>query len=115
MPHASQKRGDMLNARRDMDMKRIAVVTSGGDAPGMNAAVRALVRAATAEQIEVLGVRNGFSGLVAGDFDLLDTRAVAGIMQRGGTILGSTRYRKFSERATQEEAIARLADVGVDG
>lgn len=96
-------------------MKRIAVVTSGGDAPGMNAAVRALVRAATAEQIEVLGVRNGFSGLVAGDFDLLDTRAVAGIMQRGGTILGSTRYRKFSERATQEEAIARLADVGVDG
>lgn len=96
-------------------MKRIAVVTSGGDAPGMNAAVRALVRAAEAEQVEVLGVRNGFSGLVQGFFDPLDTRAVAGILQRGGTFLGSARYPRFHERATQEEAATRLSDAGVDG
>lgn len=96
-------------------MKRIAVVTSGGDAPGMNAAVRALVRAADAEQVEVLGIRNGFSGLVQGLFDPLDTRAVAGILQRGGTILGSTRFPQFHERGVQEEAVARLSDAGIEG
>lgn len=96
-------------------MKRIAVVTSGGDAPGMNAAVRALVRAADAEQVEVLGIRNGFSGLVQGLFDPLDTRAVAGILQRGGTILGSTRFPQFRERGVQEAAVARLSDAGIEG
>ncbi len=59
-------------------MRRIAVVTSGGDAPGMNAAVRALVRSAAAEQIGVLGVRDGFSGLVGGRFEALDSRAGGG-------------------------------------
>lgn len=96
-------------------MRRIAVVTSGGDAPGMNAAVRALVRSAAAEQIEVLGVRDGFSGLVAGHFEPLDSRAVAGILARGGTILGSTRFPRLHDRAAQEEAIAQLSGAGVDG
>ncbi len=96
-------------------MKRIAVVTSGGDAPGMNAAVRALVRTAAAEQVEVLGVRDGFAGLLASRFELLDSRSVAGILMRGGTFLGSTRFPQFHERATQEEAIARLGDAGVEG
>jgi 6-phosphofructokinase 1 len=96
-------------------MKRIAAVTSGGDAPGMNAAIRALVRVAEAEQIEVLGIRDGFTGLVAGRFEPLDSRAVAGILQRGGTILGSTRFGAFRERVTQEEAVARLGVAGVDG
>lgn len=96
-------------------MKRIAVVTSGGDAPGMNAALRALVRAAAAEQVEVLGIYGGFTGLLAGRFEPLDSRAVAGILQRGGTILGSTRFPQFRERATQEEAVIRLTDAGVEG
>lgn len=96
-------------------MKRIAVVTSGGDAPGMNAAVRALVRAAAAEQIEALGIQNGFAGLVRSRFEPLDSRAVAGILQRGGTILGSARFPQFRERATQEVAIANLKTAGVDG
>lgn len=96
-------------------IKRIAVVTSGGDAPGMNAAVRALVRAAAAEQVEVLGIRDGFAGLLAERFESLDSQSVAGILQRGGTILGSTRFPRFLERATQEEATTRLSAAGVDG
>ena len=96
-------------------MRRIAVVTSGGDAPGMNAAVRALVRAAAAEQIEVVGIRDGFTGLLAGRFQPLDSGAVAGILLRGGTILGSTRFPQFRERATQEQAAERLRDAGVEG
>ncbi len=96
-------------------MRRIAVVTSGGDAPGMNAAVRALVRAAAAEQIEVVGVRDGFTGLLAGRFEPLDSRAVAGILLRGGTMLGSTRFPQFRERAIQEQATERLRDAGLEG
>lgn len=96
-------------------MRRIAVVTSGGDAPGMNAAVRALVRAAAAEQIEVVGIRDGFTGLLAGRFEPLDSRAVAGILVRGGTILGTTRFPQFRERATQEQAAARLLEAGIEG
>jgi 6-phosphofructokinase 1 len=67
-------------------MKRIAVLTSGGDAPGMNAAVRAVVRTATSYNIEVVGVRRGFSGLHQGDMRLLGPRDVANTIQRGGTI-----------------------------
>ena len=96
-------------------MRRIAVITSGGDAPGMNAAVRALVRAAAAEQIEVVGIRDGFTGLLASRFQPLDSGAVAGILLRGGTILGSTRFPQFRERATQEQAAERLRDAGVEG
>jgi 6-phosphofructokinase 1 len=96
-------------------MRRIAVVTSGGDAPGMSAAVRALVRAAAAEQVEVLGIRDGFAGLLADRFEPLDSRSVAGILLRGGTILGSTRFPQFHERATQEEAVTRLHKAGVEG
>lgn len=96
-------------------MRRIAVVTSGGDAPGMNAAVRALVRAAAAEQIEVVGVRDGFTGLLAGRFEPLDSRAVAGILLRGGTMLGSTRFPQFRERAIQEQAADRLREAGIEG
>lgn len=96
-------------------MRRIAVVTSGGDAPGMNAAVRAVVRAAAAEQIEVVGIRDGFTGVLAGRFAPLDSRAVAGILVRGGTILGTTRFPQFRERATQEQAAARLLEAGIEG
>jgi 6-phosphofructokinase 1 len=71
-------------------MKRIGVMTSGGDAPGMNAAIRAVVRTGLVE-CEVLGVRRGYSGLIAGEFVALGPRDVGGIIQRGGTILSSAR------------------------
>ena len=96
-------------------MRQIAVVTSGGDAPGMNAAVRALVRAAAAEQIEVVGIRDGFTGLLAGRFEPLDSRAVAGILLRGGTMLGSTRFPQFREGSIQEQAADRLREAGIEG
>src|SRR5690349_69517 len=107
--------GDERPRKECETMKRIAVVTSGGDAPGMNAAVRALVRMATAEQVEVLGIHDGFVGLLADRFESLDSQSVAGILQRGGTVLGSARFPQFRERATQEEAAARLSAAGVDG
>lgn len=93
-------------------MKRIAVLTSGGDAPGMNAAIRAVVRCGLAEGWRVFGVRNGYAGLVCGEFMPLGSRDVAGIIQRGGTMLGSARCHAFTTedgRAQAREAIHRHA------
>jgi 6-phosphofructokinase 1 len=75
-------------------LKRIAVLTSGGDAPGMNAAVRAVTRAALAQGWEVFGVHNGYAGLLADTIAPLHARDVGGIVQRGGTVLGSARLRR---------------------
>lgn len=95
--------------------KRIAVLTSGGDAPGMNAAIRAVVRACVQRDWDVLGVLEGFRGLMAGNFRPLDSRAVGGIMQQGGTILRSARATAFLSAAGQEAAIQRMAERGIDG
>ncbi len=95
--------------------KRIAVLTSGGDAPGMNAAIRAVVRAASARGIETFGVINGYAGLVDGSFRLLDNRAVGGIIQRGGTILGSARCPSFQTLEVQRQALSHLQTAGIDG
>ena len=76
-------------------MKRIAVLTSGGDAPGMNAAIRAVVRTGIDRGWEVFGVRQGFAGLIAGVMEPFTLRDVGGILQRGGTILGSARCPEF--------------------
>src|SRR5579862_2978422 len=95
-------------------MKRIAVLTSGGDAPGMNAAVRAVVRTGIATGLEVFGVRQGFAGLIAADFVPLGARAVGGIIQRGGTILGSTRCEAFKNESGQVEALRVLHDHHID-
>src|ERR1700682_5830414 len=78
-------------------MKKIAVLTSGGDAPGMNAAVRAVVRGGLAKGWEVFGVRNGYAGLLGGVFEPLQARDVGGIVQSGGTVLGSARCPEFAE------------------
>lgn len=78
-------------------MKRIAVLTSGGDAPGMNAAIRAAVRVGIDKGFEIFGVREGFRGLIGGDFLPLDARSVGGILTVGGTILGSARCREFKD------------------
>ncbi|MGH6885035.1 MAG: ATP-dependent 6-phosphofructokinase, partial [Geminicoccales bacterium] len=90
-------------------MKRLAVLTSGGDAPGMNAAIRAVTRAALARGWEVFGVRNGFAGLLEDALEPLAARDVGGIIQRGGTVLGSARSPEFREKAAREKARAQLA------
>lgn len=95
-------------------MKRIAVLTSGGDAPGMNAAIRAVVRTSIASGLEVWGVRRGFAGLVAGSFVPLGVRDVGGIIQRGGTILGSARCEDFKKEATRLEAVRALNQNDID-
>jgi len=96
-------------------IRRIAVLTSGGDAPGMNAAVRAVVRCAVAQGMTVVGVRNGFAGLVAGEFTPLTVRSVGGIMQQGGTVLGSARCPEFATEPVQRAALEQLAAQGIEG
>lgn len=93
---------------------RIAVLTSGGDAPGMNAAIRAVVRTAVAQGWSVLGVRNGFAGLMGGEFVPLGARDVGGILERGGTMLGSARAPEFAEEPGQMRAIHKLKRQNVD-
>jgi 6-phosphofructokinase 1 len=89
-------------------MKKIAIVTSGGDAPGINAAVRAAVRTAIDKGWEALGVRHGYAGLASDDFLPLGLRDVGGIIQHGGTMLGSKRYPEFKADETQQKAIRFL-------
>lgn len=96
-------------------MKTIAVLTSGGDAPGMNAAIRSVVRTGTERGWTVYGVRNGYHGLINGELSAIGTRDVGGIIQRGGTILGSARCPEFKTEQGQIEAIRVLNQFGVDG
>ncbi len=96
-------------------MRRIAVLTSGGDAPGMNAAIRATVRSSLARGWEAFGVRNGYAGLIAGAIAPLGAREVGGIIQRGGTMLGSARCREFETDEGQHAAIDQLRRRGIDG
>jgi 6-phosphofructokinase 1 len=93
---------------------RIAVLTSGGDAPGMNAAIRAVVRTAVARKWVVLGVRNGYAGLMGGEFVPLGARHVGGILERGGTVLGSARASEFCEESGQTRALHKLKKQNVD-
>jgi len=95
-------------------MQRIAVLTSGGDAPGMNAAIRAVVRTGADAGLEVLGVRQGYSGLIADDMSPLHRRDVGGIMQAGGTVLGSARCPEFETVEGRRTAIDNLARRGVE-
>jgi 6-phosphofructokinase 1 len=96
-------------------MKKIAVLTSGGDAPGMNAAIRAVVRTAVVRGWEVMGIRDGYEGLINGIMIPLGTRDVGGILQRGGTILGSARSEEFKTEKGQIKAIRSLNEVGIEG
>lgn len=89
-------------------MQRIAVLTSGGDAPGMNAAIRAVVRTGLENGCEVFGVRHGFSGLLSGEFVPLRARDVGGIIQLGGTMLGSARCLEFKTEKGQLQALSHL-------
>ena len=96
-------------------MRNLAVLTSGGDAPGMNAAIRAIVRTGLARGLDVFGVYQGFSGLIEGNFKRLGARDVGSIIQRGGTILGSARCMEFQTEEGRELAIRRLRGAGIEG
>jgi 6-phosphofructokinase 1 len=96
-------------------MKRIAVVTSGGDAPGMNAAIRAVVRTGLDKGWEVYGIRHGYTGLISDNFMPLGARDVGGIIQRGGTILGSARCPEFETEDGQLAALRILKKHNIEG
>ena len=96
-------------------MKRIAVLTSGGDAPGMNAAIRAVVRTGIARGWDVFGVRHGYAGLIGGDMSSLSARDVGGILQRGGTMLGSARSLEFETEEGRVKALRNLNGRGIEG
>ena len=104
-------------------MKKIGVLTSGGDAPGMNAVIRAVTRAAIAKGMEVVGVRRGYNGLINGDIIPLDARSVSDIIQRGGTMLYTARCAEFryeeglqkAKKTCEENGIEGLVVVGGDG
>lgn len=96
-------------------MKNLAVLTSGGDAPGMNAAIRAVVRTGQARGLQTWGVYEGYSGLIEGNFKKLGPRDVGSIIQRGGTVLGSARCPQFHTEEGVELAIRRLKGAGIDG
>ena len=95
-------------------MKKIAVLTSGGDAPGMNAAIRAVVRTAIHNGIEVMGVQRGYAGLINGELFPMNRSSVSDIIQRGGTILRTARCLEFKQEEVRKEAVQILADNGVE-
>ena len=95
--------------------RRLAVLTSGGDAPGMNAAIRAVVRMGVASGYEVFGVRHGYTGLIAGDFMPLGARDVGGMLERGGTMLGTTRCVELKTDAGRARAVAQMREHGIGG
>jgi len=96
-------------------MKKVAVLTSGGDAPGMNACIRAIVRAGLFHNVEMVGIRRGYDGLIEGDFLPMDSHSVSNIIQRGGTILKTARSDRFRTKEGLETAKRKLEDEGIDG
>lgn len=97
------------------EFKRIGVLTSGGDAPGMNAAIRAVVRTALSHGVEVVGIYRGYSGLIDGDIKLLELRDVSNIINKGGTILYSDRCPEFKTPEGMAKAVKTCHDFGIDG
>jgi 6-phosphofructokinase len=97
-----------------MSVKKIAVLTSGGDAPGMNAAIRAVVRTCAYHNIEVIGVYRGYQGMIEGDFKEMNARSVRDIINKGGTILKSARSKDFRTPEGRKVAYENLKAAGVD-
>jgi 6-phosphofructokinase 1 len=95
-------------------MKKIAVLTSGGDAPGMNACIRAVVRGAIHYGLEAYGVTRGYDGLISGDMEKMNLRSVSNIIQKGGTILKSARSKEFRTPEGRAKAAAQLKQRGID-
>ncbi len=99
----------------DNKIKKIGVMTSGGDSPGMNAAIRAVVRTCHYYEIECIGIREGYNGMIAGDFITLGPRDVAHIINHGGTILQTSRSKEFMLKEGRKKAFLNLKQAGVDG
>ena len=96
-------------------IKKIGVLTSGGDAPGMNAAIRAVVRTAVYNGVEVVGVKRGYNGLINGDFVEMTARSVGETLQKGGTILQTARCKEFKEIEGVRKGIEMAKKVGIEG
>ena len=96
-------------------MRKIGVLTSGGDAPGMNAAIRAIVRTSLNNNIKIIGFRNGYEGLIDNDFMVFDRRLVGNIIQRGGSILHTSRSSRFLNEEYRFIAEDNLRSLGLDG
>ena len=96
------------------DFQRLGVYTSGGDAPGMNACLRAVVRTALANDLDVTGIRRGYEGMIEGDFVEMDRRSVSNILQTGGTVLKSARSEAFRTEEGRRQAAERLAENNID-
>src|SRR6266436_1890341 len=94
---------------------KIGVLTSGGDSPGMNAAIRAVVRTGLYNGLEVYGIMRGYQGLIDDDIYKMESRSVANIIQRGGTILKTARCKDFYEPEGRKKAYASLKKRGIDG
>ena len=98
-----------------MEIKTIGVLTSGGDAPGMNAAVRAVVRSGISQGLKVIGINRGYAGLIAGDVKEMTARTVSDTVHRGGTILYTARCKEFREEAGLQKAKDMCKKLGIDG
>ncbi len=97
------------------NLKRIAVITSGGDSPGMNAALRAVVRSTLARGAKVVGFAHGYTGLIGNEALPLESKSVGGIISQGGTILGTARSEEFRTREGREQAVKNLRENAVEG
>ncbi|MFL6558030.1 MAG: ATP-dependent 6-phosphofructokinase, partial [Bacillus sp. (in: firmicutes)] len=96
-------------------MKKIGVLTSGGDSPGMNPAIRAVVRKAIYHNVEVYGIYGGYTGLISGNIKKLELGSVGDIIQRGGTMLQSSRCPEFKTKEGQQKGIEQLKAIGIEG
>lgn len=99
----------------DKNQKVIGVLTSGGDAPGMNAAIRAIVRSGIKKGMQVLGIRRGYNGLINGDASEMNIRSVSNVLHRGGTMLLSARCMEFKTEEGQMQAVGVCKELGIDG
>ena len=97
------------------EIKKIGVLTSGGDAPGMNAAIRAVVRKSIANGLQVVGIKKGYQGLLNEEFIEMDRHSVSDIIQRGGTVLGTARCMEFKTEEGQQKAAEICHNHGIDG
>ena len=97
-----------------MNIKKIGVLTSGGDSPGMNAAIRAVVRSCEYNKIKCVGIYRGYEGLIDGDFELLNARSVKNLINRGGTFLKSARSIEFRSKEGRKIAHKKLKEANID-
>ena len=95
-------------------ISKIGVLTSGGDSPGMNAAIRAVVRAGLSNGLEVYGIHDGYMGMHQGKIEKLERRSVSDVLSRGGTVLGCARFPAFREETVRQEAIGKLQQHGIE-